>query len=61
MTSELDPSILTPHELSKLNKKALIENLTVLQGKYNVQSKKYGVQLQSPLTNQHTHADKLIR
>ncbi|KAF9790555.1 hypothetical protein BJ322DRAFT_1037177, partial [Thelephora terrestris] len=41
MPSELNPSGLTPHDLSKLNKKALIENLTALQGSYTTQGKKY--------------------
>ncbi|KAF9790960.1 hypothetical protein BJ322DRAFT_1038981, partial [Thelephora terrestris] len=36
MPSELNPSGLTPHDLSKLNKKALIENLTALQGSYTL-------------------------
>ncbi|KAF9781750.1 hypothetical protein BJ322DRAFT_1111676 [Thelephora terrestris] len=41
MPSELNPSGLTPQDLSKLNKKALIENLTALQGLYTTQGKKY--------------------
>jgi hypothetical protein len=68
MPSELNPSGLTPHDLSKLNKKALIENLTALQGSYTVQGKKYGAKLQFPqpinvpsLTNSLEKAKSIIR
>ena len=46
--TEVDPSILTPHELSKLNKKDLTRYLSLLQEMYVERGKKYGMSPDDP-------------
>jgi len=57
MPSESNPTNLSPNELSKLNKKALIENLTAVQGMYAECRKKYSMYPLPPLHQQATAND----
>lgn len=42
MPPEVDPSSLTPHEISKLSKKDLAQHLSALQDMFTEQREKYG-------------------
>jgi len=54
--SEVDPSTLTPHKLSKMNKKDVIKYLGTLQEMFTERGKKYGMSRNGPLTNIPTHS-----
>lgn len=46
--TEVDPSALTPHELSKMNKKDVVKYLGVLQEMFAERGKKYGMSRNDP-------------
>jgi len=48
MPPDIDPSALTPHELSKMNKKDLARHISTLQEMYTVRGRKYGMCYHDP-------------
>jgi len=47
--TEVDLSVLTPHELSKMNKKDIVKYLGTLQEMFVERGKKYGTSCDDPL------------